>query len=570
MRYWFSAHKLELLAYDWHCRALPHLKPDERIVVVGMDDKSLERLQLRSYPLPRKMHAQAVDVLREAGARVIGFDVMFKGDSPDDEVFAAALKRTGKVVVPLYPTIRIADGEEKVTFAESPKLLRSYILASSILVPRRFGKVRWFLPYPVDAETTKRYPHLSIALAASYFGDANKSPLVRDTFILGRINAPIGKEGEILIRYAGPPGTFQHVLYHEVLDGTWKRARGANFFRDKIVLIGVIDPLVDQQDTPLGQMQGVEILAHATQTVLQGRWLRHWSESANYAVKSLLCLLLAVAVWKAGLRRAWLFALIEALLWTMTSHQLFIRTGVWADTVEPLGALAVTFIVAAVYETARMRRVFHRFMPSWVAERMLHAQAHEAPQTAEREVTVVFCDVRNYTSLSETLPSETTEEILRRYFIAGEETANRLGTELDKFVGDEIMLYFGEKRGMERHALRAVRWAWEMQAAAQRIHDSGIAGDIGFRIGVGICTGVVRVGTVGAKTRIQPTVIGDAVNTASRLQGITKEVGRGIVMSESTFAQVKDWVEAELVGEVSVKGKQEALKVYCPLRMTVE
>ena len=133
----------------------------------------------------------------------------------------------------------------------------------------------------------------------------------------------------------------------------------------------------------------------------------------------------------------------------------------------------------------------------------------------EKDVTIVFCDIRDSTKLGETLPSATIEDLLKRYFVAGEEAAVRLGTELDKFVGDEIMLFFEDRPCFEDHAIRGVRWALAIQDAARRITASGLAGDIGFRVGVGVCTGSARVGLVGAKQRIQHTVVGDAVNTAS-------------------------------------------------------
>jgi adenylate cyclase len=255
------------------------------------------------------------------------------------------------------------------------------------------------------------------------------------------------------------------------------------------------------------------------------------------------------------------------MIWIVASHQLFLHAGIWADMVEPFGAVASTYIAAAALETRRVRGVFYRFMPSWVAEHMLRSSVDEAPQTLDQEVSVVFCDVRNYTVLSEKQPVDKIEEMLHRYFLAGEEAAHHLGTELDKFVGDEIMLYFRSIAGAEPSGLRAVRWALAMQESAARISASGLAGEIGFQVGVGICTGSVRLGTVGARSRIQHTVIGDAVNTASRLQTATKELGKAILIAESTMMQVRDSVEAEPLGEVRVKGKQEPLRVYFPVRV---
>ena len=134
-----------------------------------------------------------------------------------------------------------------------------------------------------------------------------------------------------------------------------------------------------------------------------------------------------------------------------------------------------------------------------------------------------------------------------------------------------MMLRFEtQRKRQETHALRAVRWAWEMQAFAEEVDRSGEAGEIGFHIGIGISTGVVRIGTVRAQKRIQATAIGDAVNTASRLQNATKEVGRSILLGPNTYALVKEFIEAEPLGEISVKGKQEPLTIYCPLRIRGE
>ncbi len=564
-----SLHKLELLAYDWHARALPASAPDPRIVLVGMDDSSLDRLPLerRSYPLPRSIHAKLLDGLSEAGARVVGFDIWFAHPVPgDDEIFARAIGHHGKVVSGLLPSVQLSGTEESFTFTEPAPLLRPDMLTGSLLFPVRFGKMRWFYPYSVDSRTTKRYPHLSVMLASAYFGESGETPLLRDRFTLGRINAPVGGDGEILIRFAGPAGTFEPISYYDVYSGQWKRNHGTDYFRDKIVLVGIVNPLVDHHDTPLGDMQGLEIQANALQTTLQGNWLRHWSILENHLATTLLCVMTALAVWRLGLSWGLTFTVALAALWAAATHQLFLRAGIWADTVEPHGAVAATFLVAGALEARRMRQVFYRFMPSWVARHMLASNADRSPETAEEEVSVVFCDVRNYTTLSESLPLSAIEEMLHRYFVAGEQAAQRLGTELDKFVGDEIMLYFRERRGPESHALRAVRWALAMQEAAAQISSSGLAGETGFSVGVGICTGRVRVGTIGARSRIQHTVIGDAVNTASRLQTATKELHRSIVIAESTFLLVRDSVEVEVLGEVRVKGKQEPLRVYCPVR----
>jgi adenylate cyclase len=361
-----SLHRLELLAYSWHCRSLPGLPADERIVLVGMDEASLDRLPLerRAYPLPRSIHARLVDELREADAAIVAFDIWFvRGAAKEDALFAEAIRRHGKVIGAARPLVRMQRGQEQVTFDPPPPLLRPWMIPASVLVPQPFGEVLWVDTWPRDATTGELYPHISVAAVACYLGEELRPP-VDNHLQIGRLDVPLGDDGELLIRYAGPGGTFNPVPYYEVFSGEWKKKRGADFFRNKIVLVGAINPWADRHDTPLGNMPGVEIHANAIQTMLQGNWPRHWSVLENYLVTAALCLLAAASFWRLGLAAGLAATFGLALAWLLAAHQLFLRAGVWADAVEPQGAMAATFGLAAALEARRMRRVFRRFMPS--------------------------------------------------------------------------------------------------------------------------------------------------------------------------------------------------------------
>jgi adenylate cyclase len=551
-----AVHRAELLVYDWHVRSLPALPADDRIVLVGMDQESLSHLPLERplYPLPRTIHASVVRQLHAAGASVIAFDVEFSQSVPtEDPEFARALAEARPVLTGTAPHVTIVDGNERVTFTPPAPALRPYITACSLLAPPILGKFRWVEPYFVDAVTSDGYPHMTAALA--------------ETFGAHVAAAPLGADGEILIRFAGPAGTFRPVPIYQVFDGSWRQRFGPDFFRGKAVLIGIFVPLVDRVLTPVGDMQGVEVLAQAAQTIHQGNWIRPLSEAQNAALATLGCLLMAAGVWRFSIRWALLVFGIEGAVWIVATHWLFEMRQVWANTVEPVTAIALTLGVASVYEAGRVRRVFQRFLPSRVAEHMLQANASDTPSAREIEATIVFCDVRSSTALAEMLPADRMDALLQRYFTAGEDAARRLGTELDKFVGDEIMLYFEQRPGAEHHALRAVRWAFAMHDACAAITASGLAEPIGFRVGVGICTGQVRIGTVGARQRIQHTVMGDAVNTASRLQTLTKDLQQSTLVSETTWQYVEDRVEGTSVGEVPIRGKAQPLTLYAPVKM---
>ena len=549
-------HRAELLLYDWHAGSLPVLPADDRLVLVGMDAESLQHLPLAqpTYPLPRRIHARLVTELHAAGAKIIAFDVVFTREVPsDDATFAAALQAAQPVLSGAEPSVRIVDGVEVVTFTKPSPALRPYLTACSILAPPILGKIRWLLPYVSDANTTERYQHLTVALARALGADTS--------------GAPRGGDGEILIRFAGPPGTFVPLPISQVFDGSWRSTRGPDFFRDKAVLIGIIDPFVDRALTPMGNMQGAEVLLHATQTALQGNWIRPWTQAENFLLSFMLCAALVLAVLKFGARWALAAWAAEVAVWVTAAHWLFVHGRIWADSLGPITAAAVTMAAAGAYEAARVRQVFNRFMPSRVAEHMIDASPGEAAATREIEATIVFCDVRQSTTLAEELPPDQMEALMRRYFTAGEEAAHANGAELDKFVGDEIMLYFDERRGLDRHTLRAVRWAFDLLNACDAITESGLAGKIGFRVGIGMCTGRVRLGTVGAKQRIQHTVMGDAVNTASRIQALTRDLNRSIIVDETTWVDVSSSVDGEAIGPVAIRGKQQPVALYGPTRL---
>jgi class 3 adenylate cyclase len=175
--------------------------------------------------------------------------------------------------------------------------------------------------------------------------------------------------------------------------------------------------------------------------------------------------------------------------------------------------------------------------------------------TREVYVTAVFCDIRGFTSFCETHSADEVETMLQAYFEAGDRAAKRFGSELDKFMGDAILLYFFELPKLEPGAVRAIRWAWEMQRAAD---------SIGIKIGVGIASGVAREGFIGTAGRMQRTVIGDVVNLASRLQEATKTLQTPILLSEGSFSQLGEHLEAEPLGEITVRGKQMPVPVFCP------
>ena len=218
---------LELLVYDWHCASLPRLKPDPRIVLIGMDDESLQAMNQPSYPLPRSLHGQLINELNSAGASSILFDIMFTNADTELEVedrqFVAALRGRRNVIVSTQPKFRIdKEGHEQVTFALPDFRIRPFVLPAFIVVQKTFGNsVRSFKPSEVDADEGMRFNHLATMIAAAASHSLKSEPLVRNTFHMGSIDAPLGNDNEVMIRYIGPPETFQPIPYSRILQKKW-------------------------------------------------------------------------------------------------------------------------------------------------------------------------------------------------------------------------------------------------------------------------------------------------------------------------------------------------------------
>ena len=300
-------------------------------------------------------------------------------------------------------------------------------------------------------------------------------------------------------------------------------------------------------------MTGVEILANiaymsATQKVI--RTTESWSLWVGLVLMSIFLWL----VWRFTLAPALLVPLVLGVAWVFWAHVAFLRTGVWWESATPLLMLGLATALATPYEIVRAHKAFKTQVSSSAARSAVSGRGMQLG-TREVYVTVVFCDIRGFTSFCETHSADEVEVMLRSYFEAGDKAARRFGSELDKFMGDAILLYFFEFPKQEPGAVRAVRWAWELQRAAE---------EIGIKVGIGIASGLAREGFIGTAGRMQRTVIGDVVNLASRLQDATKTLQTPILLSEGSFSQLEEHLPAEPLGEITVRGKQMPVPVFRP------
>lgn len=222
--------------------------------------------------------------------------------------------------------------------------------------------------------------------------------------------------------------------------------------------------------------------------------------------------------------------------------------------------------VAQEQEKEQIKHAFSRYVSSEVAEEVLRGGISPSVGV-RRQVTILFSDIRGFTSLSESMAPEAVVSLLNAYFSAMVDAIFSQGGTIDKYMGDGIMAVFGAPVPHADHAIRAVKAAEAMRKALQGINEARLAeGQPPIRIGIGLHTGECVIGNIGAEQRVEYTAIGDAVNTASRIEGLTKEFGVDILMSASTYVEVAAEVETAVMAPVSVKGKTAPLEVHQLIR----
>jgi adenylate cyclase len=385
-----------------------------------------------------------------------------------------------------------------------------------------------------------------------------------------------------LIRYEGPHGSFPTVHYYQaLLPGMLPKG----FFKDKIVLIGLdvhASPEITRKQADLynspfldaegGVMPGVEIHASIVSNLLQDRALVPASQTLNTIVAGVL----VMGVGLVGFRRRPAVTLATLMAFSIAlaalSYVLFAYYSFWLSPLLPIAAAAGLYIVqtAVGFLSERQRaqetkRAFAQYVPAEVVNRLIERPELLELGGEERELTLIFADLANFTIMAEKLEPRAVVKVLGRYFDAMSTVIYRHRGTVDKYIGDGIMAFWGAPLPDDQHAEHALQAAIDMQSRfdklARQLKKEG--GPL-VSMRIGIHTGNVIVGNVGSRARFAYTAIGDAVNLASRLEGANKAYGTSILLSEATVRHLKDGVPLRPVDSVMVKGRTDAVTIFTP------
>jgi len=543
----FDAAELDTVDQRFEIRGSQGAPAD--VVVVGIDDVTFGELQQR-WPFPRRFHARAIDRLTKAGAKAIAYDVQFTEPTTprDDNALIAAVDRGHGVVL---ATTEV-DRKGRANVFGGPDVLRAVgaRAGNSSFLNDEDGVIRR-LPYEVDGLAS-----FSIVASDAFRGKPDRV-----------------RSGSEWIDYRGPPATVDYLSFSRLLSGDF----ADDLFKGKIAVVGAHAPsLQDTHATPVGegaQMAGPEVQANAIATVLASFPLTEAPDALNIGLIVLLGLVGPVMALVLGPLRAAIYGFLIAVVFAV-GVQLAFNGGLIVSFLYPLASLLVGVInalaialVLDAFERERVRDVFSRFVPEAVVADVLKNVDKDLRLGGKKQiVTVLFSDVRGFTTYSESRPPETVIDVLNHYLTMMTDVILKHGGTLVTFMGDGIMAVFGAPIEMDDHADRALAAAREMAGPTLDAFNESMAerGEPeGFRIGIGLNSGPVMAGNVGSERRLEYTVIGDTTNTASRIEGMTKGTPHTIYLAESTRELLSgDDGHLEHVDSVDIRGRSAQVVIW--------
>jgi adenylate cyclase len=551
--------------------------PSPNIVIAGIDDNTLEAYG-RWAEWPRRLHAQAIDNLSRAGAKVIGFDVIFADSSPDDELLAATMANADNVVLAsvgvqpeLRPNPEITYDNLLVPATSLKQAARS--VGHANVVPDPDGTVRR-LPLVVEDGAGRTYPAFTLAVLHTLFS----MPLPQEYLLEnGTVNLlardiPVDTSYCLRINFAADNEKRPYVSYGNVIRGDFD----PSLVKNKVVLIGMTataEPDTWAIPASATRVPGVFIHAAAMDTILTQRFLIESGTTITLMIMLLLVGITAFALPRCG---TWYWTDVAKgvgitgglfIIYIVASFFAFDR-GYILDLLYPLLLLPVVYVGNILYmvvieqsDKRFVKELFGRYISPQIAKEIVsRADAGKLDLAGEeREVTVLFADIRNFTQISEQLSPEAIVKMLNRYLSLMVDTVIQNDGIVNKFGGDNIMAVWNAPQSQSEHAPLAVKAAWEAQQKVAELQQRSTELPAA-QFGIGINTGIALAGNVGSIGRAEYTVIGDSVNIASRI--CSSAPGGEVWIGAETYNQTKGYLEAEELEPQSFKGKAEPIITY--------
>ncbi|MBM6593705.1 CHASE2 domain-containing protein [Microvirga pudoricolor] len=554
---------VEARLFDVFSTIAPLTPPQPSVTIVAIDEPSFAEIGQR-WPWPRSLHGTVVEKLRAAGAKVVGVDIIFSEPSTPqaDAALAAAMG----------PDVVLAADDVTTVMEQGTQVSR----VGPIDDLTEAGAVPGVTSVDLDGDASLR-----------------RMPSVPDSFAaqaLHRAGLPVTEAPEgALIQYFGGPRTYPTVSYYQALDPDGFLPKG--FFKDRIVFVGLSlkaaptpdSGAADTFPTPYTLADntvtaGVEIQATILDNLRHGLFI---TPVARPAMAGLVIAAAFLAMLLCGTGMSWraVIRAVLALAGLILGSWLLLRYGrLWAPPALPaaamLGVFGTRFGLDYMQERHLRRTVstaFSRYLPPDLVKQLARNPSALKLGGERRTLSILFCDVRGFTSLSERLKDEPEKltTLINRLLDPLSEAVMAEGGTIDKYMGDCVMAFWNAPLPAHDHPHRAVQAALRMIEAVKDLNavlkgESGESAPV-FAVGVGVNTGDCVVGNVGSRWRYDYSVLGDTVNLASRLEGLSKEYGVSVILGPSTAEAVRDdYVLVEL-DRIAVRGRTTQSAIYTVL-----
>ncbi len=635
---------LETASFDLRFRLRGVRPPGPEVTVILVDDRSLE--SLGRWPFSRALFVRALDVLDNAGAKVVAFDLLFTepeepvpadlreaaraaaealgsdrsdglgaalrrlADSDHDNRFAAAMRTSGRALLPFGLSFVNAPGEEPSWLSQSsyaqfdksplsplfPLRPKSAVLPIETLATAAVGLGHASVAYDRDGAARYDYvalpfeadflPSLSIRSAAAYLGVAwPQVALALGAGVrIGELWVPTDRAMRMVINYRGPRDTFPTFSFADLL----ARRVAADRLSGRIVLIGAsFAGSSDSFAQPFGNtpMPGVERMANIVDTIVSRDFIGVPPEGWNIVIMATILLAAALAGTMTEFLPTRFAALVGAVpiaAWAGAA-QLAFGKNLWLPVVAPVAALATAAATVLLFrywvvdrDGRRIRTAFRQYLaPEMVAVLAAHPERLQLGGEV-RLMTILFCDIRSFTTLAEGVDARTLTSFVNSFLSPMTEIITEQKGTIDRYLGDGIMAFWNAPLDDPDHAKNAVRAAQAMRQKLVELNrgweaEAQASGKIfrPVRMGIGINTGECCVGNYGSQQHFNYSLLGDAVNLASRIESLSKIYGIDLVIGEETAARLGDpqLIEIDLV---AVKGKKQAVRVYTPSPERIE
>jgi adenylate cyclase len=596
---------------------LPNRRARKDIVIFGIDERTIRHFsdQGIQWPFPWEVHSKFINYVGTGRPKAILYDIMFLDHKPAEKKLAEAIKKAGNVFLD-YPFETKYIDKDYGDQMDRLKILSRYRIPvdpEDKTKPQVFEAVP---PLPSLADAAKGigfanifpgpdninrampllvkwngsyYPNIDLLVVLEYFGIGTKDIEIKwGTHIklknlppekMARPNnsreivIPIDNRGFMDINFIGGFGCYEHYPFsYFCRDGDMLKENNTSL-KNKIILVAayaVTGIATDEKQSPYGATFGIEHHAHTLNTILNQDFLFRLTDMQNLFILLAIALLLGLILPRLSIVWSLVATAGFLVLYIIGGYLLFDQLNYIVALATPVIQVGMMFSLIITYrvlteqrEKRYIRQTFSKFVSKTVVDELLKKPEMLKLGGEKKALTVLFSDIRGFTTLSERMTPERLVDYLNHYLQAMTDIVIKYDGTLDKYVGDEIMAFWGAPIPQENHSILACQAAIEMM---NKLHEMNAIwreqGMDSLDIGIGINTGEMIVGNVGSSSRMDYTLIGDSVNLGARLEGTNKIYGTHIIIGEFTYQQVKDHVIVRELDLIRVKGKDRPVTIY--------